>query len=92
LNISTNGKLASHVLHYFKTKRATAGSGIVYANRTVDEKFVAFLRDHAAKPVIVTDGIIGCPHEEGIGHSEGKSCSQCPYWAGRDRLTRDRIH
>ena len=39
-----------------------------------------------------TDGLIGCPHEEGIDYPEGKSCPQCPYWAGRDRFTRERIH
>jgi len=57
----------------------------------VGAKVLAFLKEHAAKSVIVTDGLIGCPHEEGIDYPEGKSCSQCPYWAGRDRFTRERI-
>jgi hypothetical protein len=57
----------------------------------VGEKVLAFLKEHAAKSVIVTDGLIGCPHEEGIDYPEGKSCPQCPYWAGRDRFTRERI-
>src|SRR5712692_4405008 len=34
------------------------------------------------------DGIIGCPHEEGIDYPEGKSCPQCPYWARRARPAR----
>ena len=57
----------------------------------VGDKVLAFLKEHAAKSVIVTDGLIGCPHEEGIDYPEGKSCPQCPYWAGRDRFTRERI-
>jgi len=35
-------------------------------------------------------GIIGCPHEEGTDYPEGKSCPQCPFWAGRDRFTQER--
>jgi len=63
----------------------------VRANPAVGEKVLAFLKEHAAKSVVVTDGIIGCPHEEGIDYPEGKSCPQCPYWAGRDRFTKERI-
>jgi hypothetical protein len=46
----------------------------------VGEKVLAFLKEHAAKSVIVTNGLIGCTHEEGIDYPEGKSCPQCPYW------------
>jgi hypothetical protein len=60
-------------------------------NPDVGEKVLAFLKEHAAKSVIVTDGLIGCPHEEGIDYREGKSCPLCPYWAGRDRFSRERI-
>ncbi|HKV77345.1 MAG TPA: hypothetical protein VJP02_04360 [Candidatus Sulfotelmatobacter sp.] len=63
----------------------------VRSNPAVGEKVLAFLKEQAAKSVIVTDGIIGCPHEEGIDYPEGKSCPQCPYWAGRDRFTSERI-
>ena len=45
----------------------------VRTNPAVGEKVFAFLKEHAAKSVIVTDGIIGCPHEEGIDYPEGKS-------------------
>jgi len=63
----------------------------VRSNSVVGEKVLDFLKEHAAKSVIVTDGLIGCPHEEGIDYAEGKSCPQCPYWACRDRFTRERI-
>ncbi len=58
----------------------------------IGEKIITFLKENGAKSVIATDGLIGCPHEEGIDYPEGKSCPRCPYWAGRDRFTRDRIH
>ncbi len=49
------------------------------------------LRSHGVTSCAVTDGIIGCPHEEGIDYPEGRSCPKCPFWAGRDRFTRERI-
>jgi|ERR1700730_9762490 hypothetical protein len=63
----------------------------VRTDLAVGEQVLAFLKEHAAKSVIVTDGLIGCPHEEGIDYPDGKSCPLCPYWAGRDRFTRERI-
>jgi hypothetical protein len=66
--------------------------GDVRSDPDVSEKVLAFLRTHAAKSVAVMDGIIGCPHEEGIDYPEGQSCPQYPYWAGRDRFTHERIH
>jgi hypothetical protein len=44
-----------------------------------------FIDQHQVKSAIMTDGIIGCPHEEGIDYPEGENCPQCPYWADRDR-------
>jgi hypothetical protein len=34
----------------------------------------------------MTDGIIGCPHQEGIDY-EGEWCPFCEFWHGRDRFT-----
>ena len=53
----------------------------------VGEQIQAFLRQHQARSVVVTDSVIGCPHEEGIDYPEGHSCPHCPHWAGRDRFT-----
>ena len=58
----------------------------------IGEQVVAFLKTHAARSTVVSDGIIGCPHEEGVDYLEGKYCPQCPYWAGRDRWTKERVH
>lgn len=51
----------------------------------VNEQILQFIRSHGAKSVLMSDGIIGCPHEEGVDYPEGESCPRCPYWAGRDR-------
>ena len=57
----------------------------------IGEQILAFLKQHGPRSTVMTDGIIGCPHEEGVDYPEGTSCPQCPYWAGRDRFTHDRI-
>jgi len=57
-----------------------------------EQEILAFILGHGAKSVAITDRIVGCPHEEGIDYPDGKSCPKCPYWAGRDRWTHERIH
>ncbi len=54
--------------------------------RTMTE-VIAFIKKHEARSVVMSDGILGCPHEEGIDYPNGECCSQCPYWKNRDRLT-----
>jgi len=58
----------------------------------IEQEILAFILAHGAKSVAITDRIVGCPHEEGIDYPDGKSCPKCPYWAGRDRWTHERIH
>ncbi len=54
-----------------------------------DEAILAEIGDHlrqgSVRCVAMVDGIIGCPHEEGIDYPLGQACPECPYWAGRDR-------
>jgi len=57
----------------------------------IGEQILAFLKPYAPRSTVVTDGIIGCLHEEGMDYPEGASCPQCPYWAGRDRFTKERV-
>jgi len=57
----------------------------------IGEQILTFLKLHRPRSTVVTDGNIGCPHEEGVDYPEGTPCPQCPYWAGRDRFTRERI-
>ena len=53
----------------------------------IGSKILKFVQEHAAKPVVMTDGIIGCPHEEGIDYTEGTACPHCSFRAHRDRFT-----
>jgi hypothetical protein len=63
----------------------------VRSDPAIGEQVMAFLNSHAPRSTVVTDRVIGCPHEEGIDYPDGTSCPECPYWAGRDRFTHERI-
>lgn len=49
------------------------------------QQVLEFLGTHHVKSVVMTDGIYGCPHEEGIDYPEGEACNQCEFWRGRAR-------
>jgi hypothetical protein len=51
------------------------------------EEITAFFKTHGVRSVGMVDGILGCPHEEGIDYPDGEVCPACPFWAGRDRWT-----
>jgi hypothetical protein len=51
------------------------------------ELVLEFITAHKPKSVVISPGIIGCPHEEGKDYPEGEACPACPYWASRDRWT-----
>jgi hypothetical protein len=63
--------------------------GDIRADTAVGSSILRFVEEHAVKSVVVTDGIFGCPHEEGIDYPNGQVCPQCPFWAHRDRWTGD---
>src|ERR1700730_8249031 len=51
----------------------------------ITEAIVRFIDQHGVKSVAAFDRIFGCPHEEGTDYPEGEKCSQCSFWANRDR-------
>ena len=40
-----------------------------------------FLQEQRVQKVVMTEGVIGCPHEEGVDFPTGESCLECPFWA-----------
>lgn len=57
----------------------------------VAQEVLAFIDAAGVQSVVMTDKIIGCPHEEGIDY-EGSTCPACPFWASRDRWTGKHLH
>jgi len=70
-------------------ERRFTGEGDVRKDAAVGGEILRFVQAHGAKPVVATDRIIGCPHEE--GDPGGKAGPHCPFWAHRDRWTGDRV-
>jgi hypothetical protein len=59
--------------------------GDVREDAAILEEVLAFLAKSEVRSVVMTAGVFGCPHEEGIDYPEGGSCEACLYWKGRDR-------
>ncbi|MDI6773666.1 MAG: hypothetical protein QME77_13945 [bacterium] len=64
----------------------------VRSNPAIGREILAFIERHGVKTVVMTDRIIGCPHEEGVDYPEGQPCPKCPFWAHRDRWTGEILH
>jgi hypothetical protein len=62
------------------------------SDRAIGSAILDFIKAHDVKTVAMSDGLLGCPHEEGTDYPEGQSCPQCPYWADRNRFTREIEH
>jgi len=52
-------------------------------DREVSAKIKAFFAMHGVRNVMKADGILGCPHEEGIDFPKNQDCPFCPFWAGK---------
>ena len=58
------------------------GTG-VQENPKVQQKIKEFFARHGVKSVVVSDGNMDCPHEEGEDFPVGEDCPFCPYWKGQ---------
>jgi hypothetical protein len=50
-----------------------------------------FIASHRARSVVVTEGILGCPHEEGIDFASGQECPYCPFWRGKQPAVKSSV-
>jgi hypothetical protein len=58
----------------------------IRVDKRVGEAVAAFIRGHGVRSVVMAEGIIGCPHEEGIDYPDGAECPECEFWKGKDRF------
>jgi hypothetical protein len=72
-------------------KRWHSSEGDLRNDDAIGQEVMDFLQTSGVRSVVLSDGVMGCPHEEGTDYPEGQSCPRCPYWAGRDRWTDERI-
>ena len=62
--------------------------GDVRKKPKIGAELLLFMDAHGVKSVVMSDGLMGCPHQDGIDH-EGEYCPDpvCAFWHGRDRFT-----
>ena len=65
--------------------------GDVRTEPRIAREILEFIDEHQVLSVAMTEGIIGCPHQQGIDY-EGEWCPVCVFWHGRDRFTGQRIY
>ncbi len=65
--------------------RRWRGPGVA-ADPAVKAESMAFLASYGVREVAITDGVLGCPHEEGIDFPEGQECPFCPFWHGKQGI------
>ena len=62
-------------------------------NVTTDEKVLgelgSFFKNHQVNRVLMTNKVIGCPHESGIDYQEGEACPYCTFWQGKPNISLD---
>lgn len=55
----------------------------VTTNPKIQQEIKAFFRQHGVRGVAMSDGNMGCPHEEGEDFPQGEDCPICPFWKGK---------
>jgi hypothetical protein len=54
----------------------------------VQQELQEFFRQHGVRSVGMSDGNMGCPHEEGEDFPLGEDCPFCPFWKGKQGSNR----
>lgn len=52
----------------------------VSKSRETASRIGKFFRRYNATDVVMTESVVGCPHEEGVDFPAGEPCPYCPYW------------
>jgi transposase len=60
----------------------------VTTNPKVQREMKDFFAGHGVRSVAVSEGNMGCPHEEGEDFLEGTDCPFCPFWEGKQGSNR----
>ena len=68
----------------------TVEQGDIRTDAGVAAEVLDFIAEHGALSVVMSGGIIGCPHQEGIDY-DGEWCPVCEFWHGHDRFTGERV-
>src|SRR5882762_620112 len=65
--------------------------GDVRGDSGIAREILEFIEEHQVRSIAISDGIIGCPHQQEIDY-EGEWCPVCEFWHGRDRFAGQPVH
>jgi len=57
----------------------------------IHREMLNLIVEYKVKSAVIADGIMGCPHEEGIDYPKGEKCPKCPFWSYRDKWSGEPI-
>jgi hypothetical protein len=60
----------------------------VMTNAKVQRELQEFFQQHVVQSVSMSEGNMGCPHEEGEDFPMGEDCPFCPFWQGKQGSNR----
>ncbi len=60
----------------------------ITVNRKIQKEMEAFFEHHGVSQIAMSDGNMGCPHEEGHDFPHGEDCPFCPFWKGKQGSNR----
>jgi hypothetical protein len=60
--------------------KSWSGPGIISSQTNVLE-IGQFFMENQVENIIMTNGIVGCPHDEGVDYPAGEECPYCPFWS-----------
>jgi len=60
----------------------------VSTNPKVQQEMKDFFHQHGVTSVAMSEGNMGCPHEEGLDFPHGEDCPFCPFWKGKQGSNR----
>jgi hypothetical protein len=63
-------------------------SSDIMKNAKVQKEMQGFFTQHGVKSVVMSEGNMGCPHEEGLDFPQGGDCPFCPFWKGKQGSNR----
>jgi hypothetical protein len=67
--------------------RRWVGTGVMDSAQ-VRQELREFFTQHGITQVAMTEGNLGCPHEEGEDYPVGEDCPFCPFWKGKQGSNR----
>lgn len=74
-----------------KMKKWYSDKDDVRYSKKILQEILEFIAQNKVKRVVMTDGIIGCSHEEGIDYPVGEKCPECKFWSYRDKWSGEPI-